>query len=193
VTNNLGFVPVGSVDSETKRDIAAGIYALDAGFYGLLFTDKEQAINKIAQSLDEPGGDLGCGFVACDDKRKVGYLSYFPMAQKTTRNLATLKALLDFSLPQTRTVFKQASTFQQQLSPVTIDCLYLNKIMVFNGFKGKSYGSLLLNGYLADAKKLGLTPMFHVHRDNQSAISFYKKQGFEVENSGFEYLLCKLK
>ena len=123
----------------------------------------------------------------------VGYLSFFPVVQKTTRNLATLKSILDLTTPDSRQKLKLSTAFQQQLAPLISPGFYLNKILIFPGSQGASFGYRLFNYYLQESEKLHLAPVFHVKRDNQSAIKFYERQGFEVQESEHEYVLCKKK
>ncbi len=193
MTVDLKFQPISTVDANIKIMISKSIYSMDEGFYKLIFSDHLEAISRIALSLDEVGGDLGCGFVAFDNNIPIGYLGYFPFSQKTTRNLVTLRALLDFGLPSIREHLKKIMSFQSSLAPVEYEGLYLNKLLVFDDFQGKSYGINMFNAYINHAKQQNLQPFFHVRSDNKKAISFYKKAGFTVEDSKFEYLLCAIK
>jgi GNAT superfamily N-acetyltransferase len=191
--DSLRFLPVAGAELATKYAIASGVFELDQGFYGQLFSDKDLALRNIVKALSEPGGDLGCGFVAYNSNDAVGYLSFFPVVQKTTRNLATLKSILDLTTSDSRQKLKLSTAFQQQLAPLISPSFYLNKILILNGFKGGSFGYQLFNYYLQESRKLHLAPVFHVKKDNDSAIKFYERQGFEVQESDHEYVLCKKK
>jgi ribosomal protein S18 acetylase RimI-like enzyme len=190
---SLRFLPVADAELATKYAVASGVFELDQGFYGQLFSDKDIALRNIVKALSEPGGDLGCGLVAYNSDDAVGYLSFFPVVQKTTRNLATLKSILDLTTPDSRQKLKLSTAFQQQLAPLISPGFYLNKILIFPGSQGASFGYRLFNYYLQESEKLHLAPVFHVKRDNQSAIKFYERQGFEVQESEHEYVLCKKK
>lgn len=191
--DSLRFLSVADADIATKYAVASEVFELDHGFYGQLFSDKDTALTNLVTALGEPGGDLGCGFVAYNNKDAVGYLSCFPVVQKTTRNLATLKSILDLTTPDSRKKLKLTSEFQQQLAPFTSPAFYLNKILTLSGSQGASFGYQLFNYYLQESEKSHMEPVFHVKKDNYIAIKFYERQGFEVQESDHEYVICKKK
>lgn len=188
--DNLEFLPVVSADETTHKTIATSVYHLDIGFYGLLFDDIDTAIENIMKALIEPGSDLGCGLVAYNNNVPVGYVSFFPFNQKTTKNLATIKSIIDFKLPENKQRFNESATFLHKLAPITEQGFYLNKILVFTEFQGFSFGRQIFNRYLHESSLFDLKPIFHVKRDNHMAIEFYKRQGFDVLLSGYEYVIC---
>lgn len=191
MTNLVHFLSVKDAEEAIKYAIASDVFDLDQGFYGVLFPDRKIALSNIVKMLDECGSDLGCGVVAYNNDIPVGFLSYFPVEQKITRNLAGLKSCLDLSSSDNRRKLKLVSAFQHQLAPIESSGCYLNKIIVFSGSQGLSFGFQLFQYFLQEAKTLKLPAVFHVKRDNYKAINFYQRQGFEVENSEYEYVLCK--
>ncbi len=193
MTESLRFLPVADAELATKYAIASGVFELDQEFYGQLFSDKDIVLRNIVNSLSETGGDLGCGLVAYNSHDAVGYLSFFPVVEKTTRNLATLKSILDLTTTESRQKLKLTTAFQQQLAPLKSHGFYLNKILIFRGSQGASFGYRLFSYYLQESEKQHLAPVFHVKKDNLSAIKFYERQGFEVQDSEHEYVLCKKK
>ena len=189
--HNIIYIPVVQCDDGILDKIARYVHELDVDFYRLLSTEVDTVITKIIQSLKDPGSDLGAGYVAFNNSKPVGYVCYFSHQQKMTRNLASLKAMFDFSDPMSREIVKNTKKFHDLLAPINTPCFYLNKIIVFKEHAGKSIGSSLFIEYLKKSNSANLPPLFHVKSDNEGAIQFYSKHGFHAEQSGLGYLLCK--
>lgn len=185
------YFPVYRFEDDTLERIARYVYKLDIEFYSILSTNLEIAIAKIIRSLKDPGSDLGAGYAVLENSTPVGYLSYFPLHQKMTRNLASLKAMLDLSDPISIKIAKNTKQFHNLLAPIQAHCHYLNKIVIFDEYAGKSFGKMAFEKYLMESDSVNLAPMFHVRSDNEGAMRFYSKFGFSVESSEFRYLLCK--
>ncbi len=59
---------------------------------------------------------------------------------------------------------------------------YVNNLAVRQDFRGKGFGTQLINDMIERAKSLGVGALtLEVNENNTNAISLYKKFGFEVE------------
>lgn len=62
------------------------------------------------------------------------------------------------------------------------DCAVIGLIAVDNSYRGKAYGTQLLNACFDDILKIRLIELRLLPKNNINACRFYEKNGFEVKN-----------
>jgi GNAT superfamily N-acetyltransferase len=192
----INFVQFSLLSEEQLSVIALSIISLDSGFYNRISSNKREVVDTTVKLLQLCTTDCGAGEALLVDDDLVGFISYYPYSERRLRGLSALKIITDdLKKGDDNNVMKfilHAKKFQKLLQPVEqINCFYLNKISTLAN--GSGYGAMLFERYLQKAKEAKLEPVFHVRNDNEKALRFYQKMGFNIESSFYTYSIVTRK
>lgn len=98
------------------------------------------------------------------------------------RKADTKYLIIKTNLEQRKEMILRLSSSEGLFPTVSEDEYYLSKIGINPSFRGKRYGSLLMDKYLEQGAKSGLNKYrLDVFAENQIAIKCYEKYGFKID------------
>jgi len=180
-----------------NKKISQAVQNMDKDFYNNISNDQElihQIINKLLADINSDLGDIR---IYKEESCLVGFLIHFSVNELFKKKLYSLKQITEFIKlhdPLNLEHFKSESKkFALSMSPINIDNgFYLNKIYIEEKYRGTDKAQYLLDHFIEAAHLNNLVPCLHVHKDNFRAIRFYKKYGFSITHSNYDYLFAHI-
>ena len=187
--SNLDFVKYDQLTDKQLNEISCVVYELDKGFYQHFGNSKMDVCFNISRILLESNSDCGFGEGVLLNNKLIGFYSCFDRKEVIMRTSVSLKFLTANIINDKSkliTLRDKAQSFRSSLSPIPLDSFYLNKIGVFNEYRGGGIGRKIMTRFFLNAasKRYSL----HVKKDNVSAIEFYRSLGFKVHENCLEYI-----
>ncbi len=176
---------------ELAAEVAARCFAIEPVFYSLFSDDRAQNLAAIERLLLDPKTDLGRNRVLVEDGALAGFFSFYDNRRALSVQITTLKQLLRAHgvRPDTR---QRVSAFNAQVPRVSGPSLYLSKIFVTGGFRGRGLARRMLAELNGIARAEGLQRIsLHVRADNPAALALYRSEGYSVVDDRSQYVVLR--
>ena len=188
---SLELSPLSGVSREVLAEFVKGLseslYTIDRWFYDelsigphqlLLGTTSYQFLT--GELHDLFGDDI---WILSFDRQYVGYITVCNVVHSSISSIRSIKSLLgaDFLRPRIELISHMSRRRQPLPSMCSDTDLYISRLFISSPFRGKGFGSFLID-LLLD-KFHGLNFLLHVNRGNDAALSLYRKKGFFLLSS----------
>ena len=108
----------------------------------------------------------------------IGIYSFYNSNESTIRQSVSLKMMVDH-FQVDNLIYQKIKKYKNLVDESTKNTLYLSRISVNPDYKRQGFGGRLLKYFESHSEIHGINEFsLHVRKSNQSAISFYKKNGY---------------
>lgn len=188
---SLQLSPLSGVAREVLAEFVNGLseslYTIDRWFYDELSIGSHQFL------LDTTSYQLLTGelydlfgdeiWIISFDRQYVGYLTLCNVQHSSISSIRSIKTLLGASFLRPR--IELITLMSRRRQPFPSMCsdtdLYISRLFISSPFRGKGFGSFLIDLLLS--RFHGLNFLLHVNRCNDAALSLYCKKGFALLSS----------
>ncbi len=181
-------------DLEQKRQAARLVMlSLDA-FYTVFARVRPDLVDVIAGRIGHPNSETQDCVMCGDTAGSVtGVFASYPSALMRTLQIQDTRALMrDLDRSQRNDVQAQLATLSARIAKVQGDSYYLSRIAVSPRCRGNGTADHLIELFQHKAREFEKLSL-HVHCDNDRAIAFYTRHGFEpiTTDSNLDYILME--
>lgn len=156
-------------------------------YAAFVYEDEAEAERVQRLLFDRDVGDLARGFgrLALVDGAPAGMLAAIPGDQLGKARLKAALVLRKAGVFEVPGTARRSSLAGQTLAKVAPDDLYLSRIAVAEGFRGRGIGNGLLVHYEAEARRLGAHRLvLEVSPTHREALRLYERAGFAITGGG---------
>jgi ribosomal protein S18 acetylase RimI-like enzyme len=177
---------VNSRSLSDKNKTVRYIYEANKEFYNLFGKSSNRMHLDLYNMInDERTEEFNSKSIFLNDNL-IGVVSFYDSDEIYYRQLFSLNHLQNSSRVEPDSI----SSFSNNVPNIEKKSLYLSRITISEGFRGKGYSTGVLRYLEEEAEKDGYKLIsLHVHFRNKKAISVYKKYGFTIENDKYDYLV----
>ena len=166
--------------------LAAASLALEAlpDFYRSLPRDESTLLVRIRDEFSSDFTELGDAMAMLDRKRVDGMFAAYPADERTERQEASVRHMLEALDEEGQDSFLSALAQRAAaIGPVPEDSYYLARFAVAQELRGTGFADRLLAAFMHAGRRYARYTL-HVRADNHRAIAFYRKYGFATWGSG---------
>lgn len=177
------------LDSVQISELHELIYSSHREFYDIFSECRESILETIRVQLVDLTSELGQTRALLDLSRgktsTVGVYSWYPAADRITRQLKSLRILMNTQQPRSSLEMKaELKAFQKEVLPVQGNAGYLARIAVCHSVRKMGFGQYLMRDFESQARSGGSEFVsLHVSAFNEVAIHFYLKEGYDFSQS----------
>ena len=173
-------------EKNINQSILPWIKAAGNPYYDWFFQDPETSKKFIRLWMKNPQSEIFIVRIHAlfvDDQIAGGFIALDGENLFKCRKADTKYLITKSNLEQRKKIILRLSLSEGLFPTVSKDEYYLSKIGINASFKGKGYGSLLMDKYLEQGVKNGLNKYrLDVFAENQIAIECYEKYGFKIDD-----------
>ena len=167
--------------NENQLEILSGLIKKSAEQFYFLIPTEGDIIDFISESINNPDSDLSDCKAIMDGEKVVGALSCYETQELQGRFLYYMRRVVD------RNFHADLMNYFKSIPSINSEGFYLSRIAVLDEYRGSGTAAKILSIFESISKERDFTNAFlHVHVDNERAIKFYQKHGYQIFTEPFD-------
>ena len=177
-----------ALDESQLRRCAELVFEAGCGYYDLIGVGRRDIERQIAKQIGQPGTELADTFVLLIESEVAGlYACVSTEVLSYVMLEGSLRLMRGFDPTVRKSFLAGLRQSRPALPRLPEESLYLARLAVADGFRGKGVAKLLMEDFFG-RRSYETSYCLHVLEDNLRAVQFYRRQGFEPfgqQKSGF--------
>lgn len=176
----MEIIDIKAAKGDLSLETAQLIYMSVPKLYKLIPLDEKKLAEAIVDSNQLVKSETSCGNIICSNGQVVAVQCSYHSTEMQKRQLESMMVLFRNMLKtDMASCQKSLSSFISQMAPIPDGLVgnYLSRLAVHPNYRGMGISDTVLELYLNSSSG---PYILHVARDNQRAINFYHRHGFNL-------------